>query len=153
MSALAPLALPYGAMAGEVRILGAGDERLLLSFLENHLDSSIFLLSNAERGGLVDRGEALQATYAAYLRDGAITAVAAHGWNGNVLVQGDEGLEAAAVSAVSASGRPVNGIIGPRALAMRTRAALGLDDAPVARALENRLFVLDLGKLRASGST
>jgi GNAT superfamily N-acetyltransferase len=135
-------------MAGEVRILGAGDEALLVSFLEEHLLSSIFLLSNAERGGLVDRGQPSQATYAVHLRNGVVTAVAAHGWNGNMLVQGDEGLEAAAVAAVNTTGRAVKGIIGPLALAARTRAALGLDGAPDTKALEDRLFVLELEKLR-----
>jgi len=134
-------------MLGEIRILGAGDEALLLPFLEKHLESSIFLLSNAERGGLVDRGEPLQATYAVHLRDGVVTAVAAHGWNGKVLVQGGLGLEEAARTATKATGRAVNGIIGPLPLVHRTRAALGLDEAPVARCLEDRLFVLELSAL------
>jgi GNAT superfamily N-acetyltransferase len=138
-------------MAGEIRVLGAGDEALLFSFLEARLESSIFLVSNAERGGLVDRGEPLQATYAAHVVGGVITAVAAHGWNGNVLVQGDVGVEDAARAAVAATmavGRNVRGIIGPRVLVQRTRTALDLDGAPVARALDDRLFVLELAKLR-----
>ena len=133
--------------SGEVRLLGSGDESLLFSFLERHLESSVFLVGNAERGGLVDRGEPLQATYAANVRDGAVTAVAAHGSNGNVLVQGSEGLEDAARAAVKASGRAVKGIIGPLALVHRARTALGLDGAPVARCLDDKLFVLELSAL------
>jgi GNAT superfamily N-acetyltransferase len=135
-------------MSGEVRILGAGDEPLFFTFLEKRLESSLFLVSNAERGGLVDRGEALQATYAANVVDGTITAVAAHGWNGNLLVQGDLGLEAAAELATRTSRRAIKGIIGPLALVRRARSSLGLDSAPVARDFADRLFVLELARLR-----
>ena len=57
-------------MSGEVRVLGAGDEELLFSFLEKHLESSVILVSNAERGGLVDRGEPNQGTYVANILGG-----------------------------------------------------------------------------------
>ena len=135
-------------MSGEVRLLGAGDESFLFSFLEKHLESSVFLLSNAERGGLVDRGEPLQATYAAHFVGGTITAVAAHGWNGNLHVQGDLGLEAAAHLATSTTERDIRGIIGTYGLVQRVRASLGLEAKPVARELEDRLFVLELNRLR-----
>jgi GNAT superfamily N-acetyltransferase len=135
-------------MSGEVRILGAGDESRLFSFLEKHLESSMFLVSNAELGGLVDRGERFQAAYAANLVGGSITSVAAHGWSGNLLVQGDDGLELASKAAVASSGRSVKGIVGPLALVRRARTALGLDAAPVARDLVDRLFTLELDQLR-----
>jgi GNAT superfamily N-acetyltransferase len=135
-------------MAGEVRVLGAGDEPLLVSFLERHLESSVVLLSNAERGGIVDRGEPLQATYAAHIEAGEITAVAAHAWNGNVFVQGDRGLEETARLATTASGRAVRGIIGRRDLVRRARSALGLESAPVGRDLPDLLFMLELDALR-----
>jgi hypothetical protein len=107
----------------EVRILGTGDEEPYFSFLERHLETSVFLVSNAERAGLVDRGEVLQGTYAAALAADRITAVASHYWNGNVVVQGDAGVEAAALAATSASGRAVRGILGPLAIATRVRTA------------------------------
>jgi uncharacterized protein len=135
-------------MSDEVRILSAGDEPLLFSFLEKHLESSLFLLSNAEHGGLVDLGEPLQATYAAYFVAGEITAVAAHGWNGNLLAQGDLGLEAAAHLATTRTGRDIRGIVGPLGLVRRARASLGLEAKPVACELEDRLFVLELDRLR-----
>jgi predicted GNAT family acetyltransferase len=135
-------------MSGAVRILGPGDEPLLVSFLEKHLESSVFMLSNVERAGIVDRGEPLQATYAARVAAGEITAAAAHGWNGNVLVQGDLGLEDAARLATAASGRVVKGIIGRADLVRRVRSALGLETAPVARDLPDVLYLLELDALR-----
>ena len=76
-------------MASELRLLGSGDEAELFAFLERHLESSLFLIGNAERSGLDDKGELYQATYVARYGDQGITAVAAHSWNGIVLVQGD----------------------------------------------------------------
>lgn len=98
----------------ELRKLVPGDEPRLFAFLERHVDTSLFFLSNVERAGLVDRGQPLQATYvAACDATGAITAVAGHAWNGNVMLQGHLGLEAAAERAVAASGRAVRELIGP----------------------------------------
>jgi RimJ/RimL family protein N-acetyltransferase len=135
-------------MSGEVRVLGSGDEPLLVSFLEKHLESSVFLLSNVERAGVVDCGEPRQATYAANVTGGGITAVVAHAWNGNLLVQGDFGLEDAARLATTASGRAVKGIMGPAHLVRRARSALGLESRAVARDLPDVLFVLELDALR-----
>lgn len=137
------------AEAAGVRVLVPGDEARLFQFLERHVDTSLFFFSNVERAGLVDRGEALQATYVASF-DGSeqITAVAGHAWNGNVIVQGDAGLEQAVLLASSASGRAVQGIIGPWQLVCRARRALGLDERPAAHDGEELLYTLELAALR-----
>ncbi|HYO98319.1 MAG TPA: hypothetical protein VER33_27630, partial [Polyangiaceae bacterium] len=83
-----------------VRVLEAGDETVLFRFLERRLESSLFFLSNIEAAGLEDRGEARQATYVAHFLEGEVTAVAAHSWNGLIMVQGDVGLEEAVRAAV-----------------------------------------------------
>jgi predicted GNAT family acetyltransferase len=135
-------------MSGEVRLLGSGDEPLLTAFLEKYLESSVFMLSNAERAGLVDRGEPFQATYAASIARGELTAVAAHGWNGNLLLQGDLGLEDAARLATTESGRVVKAILGRSDLVRRARSALALESAPASRDLPDVLFMLELDALR-----
>src|SRR6266542_3753142 len=76
--------------AMNLRQLRSGDESLLEAFLVSHLDSSMFLCANARRGGLAYRGEPYPAIYAAALRDGRIIGVAAHCWNGMVLIQAPE---------------------------------------------------------------
>ena len=65
-----------------------------------------------------------------------------------MLVQGDLGLEAAARVAAKTTGRAIRGIIGPLEQVRRVRSALELDAEPVARNLEDRLFVLELDQLR-----
>jgi uncharacterized protein len=132
----------------ELRRLRTGDEPLLFDFLDRHIDSSLFLISNAERAGLEDHGEALQGTYVAHLDDGAITAVACHCWNGNILLQGDRGLEPAVLGAVDRSGRPIKGLMGSVALVRRAREALGMTAAPARLEEAERLFTLDLAALR-----
>lgn len=118
-----------------------------MGFLEPRLDSSLFLVSNVERAGLVDRGEPFQATYAAHLENGAVTAVAAHGWNGIVILQGDRGLEDATRRAIAESGRDVSGLMGPLALVRRLRAALGYAERPARLEEPELLFTIDLSKL------
>jgi len=91
----------------ELRLLRPGDEAALDTFLARHADTSMFLRSNARSAGLTDRGQPMQATYVAALEGGRIAGVAAHCWNGMVLVQAPEGghAAAAALEAVRRSGR------------------------------------------------
>jgi ribosomal protein S18 acetylase RimI-like enzyme len=133
----------------EVRVLGAGDERVLVDFLEDRVDTSLFLLSNAEAVGLEDHGRPLEGTYAATFEDGRMTAVAAHFWNGVLIVQGaDAGVECAAQVAVSRTGRVLNGLIGPLGLVEAARRALGAETRREKKAEPEILYGLDLERLR-----
>src|SRR5690348_11274502 len=89
----------------------------------------MFLRANARSAGLVDQGEPLQATYVAAVREGeggAIAGVAAHCWNGIVLVQAPAHAAAVARAAVRLSGRSITGFSGPWSQVVAARAALGL---------------------------
>jgi predicted GNAT family acetyltransferase len=135
-------------MASALGLLRSGDEAELFSFCERHVDSSLFFFHNVERAGLDDRGQTFQGTYAVHRENGAITAVAAHYWNGNIALQGDAGLEAAAAHAVAASGRAIQGLIGPLSLVKRVRASLGLLEREVAHGGDEILFALELERIR-----
>lgn len=133
----------------ELRLLRPGDEAALDAFLARHADTSMFLRSNARSAGLTDRGQPMQATYVAALEGGRIAGVAAHCWNGMVLVQAPEGghAAAAALEAVRRSGRTVTGFSGPWDQVVAARAALGLGAAPAAKDSRDELYVLDLARL------
>jgi RimJ/RimL family protein N-acetyltransferase len=131
----------------ELRLLTAGDEAALDAFLARHPDSSMFLRSNARAAGLVDHGAPLQATYVATYERGAITAVAAHCWNGMVVVQAPTEVASVVRETVRRSGRRVTGFTGPWAHVVAARAALGLGDARATKDSREDLYALELSRL------
>lgn len=132
---------------GDIRILGAGDEDRLDRFLMRHADSSLFLRSNLKVAGLVDRGQALQGTYAAAVRQGEIVAVAGHFWNENLILQAPEFATELAMAAVKASRRRVGGLIGPHEQVMTARRGLGLMGRATHIAEREILYALPLAQL------
>jgi RimJ/RimL family protein N-acetyltransferase len=130
-----------------IRLLNQSDAGALEAFLVQHRDSSMFLRSNARRGGLDFQGQVAQAEYVAAFQGGAIVAVAAHSWSGMILVQAPEQVEAVAQGCVAKSGRKVSGFSGPLEQVRRARAALGLAEAPTQVDLDDRLYALDLEAL------
>ena len=133
----------------ELRLLRPGDESALDTFLAGHADTSMFLRSNSRSAGLTDQGKPMQATYVAAIVDGRIAGVAAHCWNGMVLVQAPDKGHAAAVTreAVRRSGRFVTGFSGPWDQVVAAREALGLEGAPAGKNSRDELYVLDLARL------
>jgi predicted GNAT family acetyltransferase len=116
-----------GAAVTVYRILEPGDEAALEAFLLRHAASSMFLRSNARLAGLADHGEPFQGTYAAAFDGADIVAVVGHFWNGNIILQAPDHLEALLGLVVSQSGRKVKGIVGPWEQANAARRQLGLD--------------------------
>ena len=134
-------------MTLEVRRLGPGDEGAVRAFLAPHADSSLFLLGNLRAAGLEDTGAAYSGTWVAAFDGGNVAAVAAHCWNGVLLVQAPRALPEVARAAFAASGRPLAGLSGPRPQVEGARRALDLEDAPAALDHEAMLFSLDLRQL------
>jgi uncharacterized protein len=134
----------------EVKTLSTGDEAVLAAFLAPRAESSMFLLANAQASGLVDRGEPVQGTYVAALEAGRIVGVAAHFWNGMLVLQAaDPGvLETVARAAVSRSRRDLKGLAGPRSQVDRVLRALDLQGRRTGLDSREELYVLDLRDLR-----
>jgi GNAT superfamily N-acetyltransferase len=132
----------------EIRLLGPGDEEPLERFLAKHRDGGQLLRANLSRGGIEDRGAPYQATYAASFSRRKITSVAAHCWNGMLLLQADEAAEKVARKALSASGRPLTGLLGPWGQVVWVAWTLDLpQDAPGLERPQRRMS-LDLEDLR-----
>ncbi len=132
----------------EFRILAPGDEVAVESFLAGFPDTSLLLRSNLRAAGLVDRGQRLEATYAAAIEAGRVLAVAAHCWNGNLLVLAPSHVAQAARLAVGRTGRPVAGLFGPWPEVVTARQALALTDATTTTDSRDVLYTLDLEHLR-----
>jgi len=131
----------------ELRVLRPGDEVVLDAFLARHADSSMFLRSNARAAGLVDRGEPGQGTYVAAFEHGVIVGVAAHCWNGMVLVQAPGHVATLAREAVRRSGRTVAGFSGPWDQVVAARHALGLSEGTTRKDSREDLYTLELRHL------
>jgi RimJ/RimL family protein N-acetyltransferase len=128
-----------------IRVLRTGDEGELERFLAPLVDSSMFLLANARKGGLTDRGQPFQATYAAAFEDGRIVGVAACSWLGSMAIQAPRELPGVVREAVRASGRQVTAMIGPYEQAVAACAAIGRSPFALEREL---LFAVDLDALQ-----
>ncbi|WP_309227708.1 GNAT family N-acetyltransferase, partial [Tolypothrix sp. LEGE 11397] len=131
-----------------IRTLQPGDEMLLENFLLQHIDTSMFLRSNWREAGLVDVGERFQGTYIAALLDNNIVAVAAHYWNGMVVVQAPVYLPEVVQIAVAQSHRTISGIAGPAAQVEVTKQVLGLAHHPTNIDERELLFSLALSDLQ-----
>jgi GNAT superfamily N-acetyltransferase len=133
----------------EVKTLSSGDEPALENFLLAHAASSMFLRANSRSAGLIDRGAPLQGTYVAALEAGRIVAVAAHFWNGMLILQAPEprALEPVARAAVSRSRRELSGLVGPWPQVEAARRSLGLSGRGTALDSREELYELDLSKL------
>jgi hypothetical protein len=133
----------------EHRLLGPHDAAALEAFLTEYRDTSMFLRANSLRAGLVDHGQTWQATYVGAFRNRHLIGVAAHCWNGLVLIQApDDGLAEAVRACVALSGRKVGGFSGPLDQVIEARAALGLSQASAQLDEAEGLYVLDLSELR-----
>ena len=127
-----------------IRLLRTGDEAELERFLAPLADSSLFLLANSRKGGLADKGQPFQATYAGAFEDGTMVGVAACSWLGTVVVQAPRELDGVVREAIRASGRQVTAMIGPYQQAVAACAAIGRSPLSLEREL---LFAVDLADL------
>lgn len=130
------------------RLLGPGDEALLERFLLRHADASMFLRSNARAAGLADTGATFSATWVAEVAEGELVAVAAHCWNGVLVLQAPRGPERVSREAVARSRRRVSGICGPWEQVVAARSELGLAEARASLVDREDLFALDLDLLQ-----
>lgn len=131
----------------DVRTLEPGDEEATAAFLARHADASMFLRSNLLAGGLVDRGEPFQATWAGAFARGRLVAVAAHAWNGNLLLQAPCALPEVVRHAIASSGRSLGGLLGEWRQVVAAREALGRAACTPRFVSHDDLFVLDLDTL------
>ena len=94
----------------QVRTLGPGDEAQVTAFLARHADASMFLRSNLLAAGLSYEGRTFECTWAGALEEGDLVGIAAHAWNGNLLVQAPRALPDVVRHAAHASRRAVEGV-------------------------------------------
>ena len=127
-----------------IRPLDPQDAPQLEAFLLPRRDSSMFLRSNAKRGGLNHSEGTLEQTFVGALQDGEIVGVVAHGASGMLLIQAPDSAADLAQACVGLSQRPVTGLAGPIAQVDQARAALGLKAEDASYNRDEWLYGLDL---------
>lgn len=132
-----------------ISVLRPGDEPQLEAFLRPRLESSMILLSNLRRAGLVDHGEPFEGTYYAVRSpaSGAIAGVVAHFWQGNLILQAPEHLEELLEATRAASVRPIRGLLGLSDQVRRALRRLGWSDEQVQLDEQEGLYALPLAEL------
>lgn len=130
-----------------IRILQPGDEAPLELFLLSRVESSMFLVGNMRSVGLTDLGQTYHGTYAGAFDAGRIVGVVAHYWNQNLTVQAPAHLDALWKAAVTASGRPIGGLIGPADQVGMVIDALGIWKSNVQLDETEKLYSLELDAL------
>ena len=70
-----------------IKLLDCNHFNQLSNFLYLNQESSLFMLSNLEQGGMIDQGKIYQASYFASINDNQIQGVVSHTWTGMLLLQ------------------------------------------------------------------
>ena len=131
----------------ELRTLRPGDEERLEAYLVPRTATSLFLRSNVRAAGLEDQGRPYEGTYVGAFADGELAGVAAHCWNGMLIVSAERHVEELARAAVARTGRDLAGLLGPWDQVEAARAALDAADRPTTMSSREDLFWLELAEL------
>lgn len=131
------------------------DRNEMLAFLAPYAASSMFLLGNSEQVGLQDHNQRIEGSYLGAYANGQLCGVLAHYWNGNLVLQTPEGLEALLQALPeltwrNAEGRPrpVKGILGPAEQVASAQHLLQLRPEAFVMNSRERLFNLPLRDLK-----
>ena len=130
------------------RLLHRGEEAPVEAFLSGRAEASLLMLSNIGRAGLAYRGEPYQGLYAARFVDGAVAGVAAHYWNGVLMLQAPDAMDELVGVLLQASDRGVTGLLGPFDQVSRAHRLLERAAAPDPAIYREDLMALDLADLK-----
>lgn len=129
----------------DIRLLTPADRPALERFLADHAPQAMFLRANLARSGLDDGDRPYRGRYAAAFDGEAITGVAAHYWNGMLILLAPQ--HAARLALVAAGGRRLTGLLGPQADIAAARAALDVDSGELRVDDRENLFGLTLARM------
>lgn len=141
------LACRYFSIMTSLRILTSRDRSALDAFLDGHRASSMFLRANLSSSGLEDRPEPFHGLYMGAFDGGMLTDVAAHYWNGNIILQAPIQPVELALAVARESGRSINGLLGPWPQVRVVEPELDLDRARLGKVVPEYLYGLDLADL------
>lgn len=109
-----------------IRRLDQGDEAMVESFLGQHSDSSVMLLSNLRRSGLIDGDSPQQGLWFGAFEENLLVGLTSFCGNGMLLPQAPRRLDELVRVTIAASARRMEGVVGLAAQAWRVGEVLGL---------------------------
>ena len=130
-----------------IKTLHPGAETAIEAFCLPRLATSMFLIGNTRESGLTYNGKPHTGHYVAAFKDEKIVALAAHYWNGILILQAPIHLEALCHAALQTSKRPLGGLIGPHDQVVAARTVLGVENAAAKMDTKEKLYSLDLDAL------
>ena len=134
-----------------VRALTEPDRGQVNAFLLTEHDQTLFLQGNLAASGFEDTGERYGGAWVGAFEADRLVGVAALFWNGNAIVYAP-GSEALCVEgAWRASGRHLQGILGPHDQVAAARRGLGLEACRTTMSGVEVLYGMDLAALRLPG--
>jgi RimJ/RimL family protein N-acetyltransferase len=134
----------------QVRKILPDDRPVAEAFLLEHLETSLYLLNDLQRGGLVYEGQPYQAEFFGVFRDQTLIGLAAHTWMDTLLLQAPslEALSALEAGLPRLLTRPVHGILGPRDQCLELMDQLDLDHTSAELDQDEPVYSLELARLR-----
>ena len=135
------------SIVSTLRRLTPHDRPALDAFLDRHRTSSMFLRANVFHSGLQDGPEPFRGFYVGAFAGDALTDVAAHYWNGNIVLQAPTRPVELALAVARESGRPINGLLGPWPQVRAAEPELDLDRTRLGKVVPEHLYRLDLAAL------
>ena len=131
-----------------IRALDDRDATTLADFLTSRIETSIFLRSNSIKSGLTDGDRPYHGAYVGAFEEGTLVGVAAHYWNGMIILQAPRYVEQLVKEVMEVSSRPLAGVIGPLAQALEALSALGVSRDELTADSPEILYSLSLDALR-----
>ena len=135
---------------GKVRRLVSEDQSKLEEFLLQYVETSMFLLSNAQKVGIEYQGSAYQGEYrGAFDQKNNIVGVVAHYWNDNVMMQAENNAILSEIIDIfkQEHSRPIKGVLGENEKAQLVIDVLPLSKDSYSMNSKERLYTLDLKNL------
>ena len=130
-----------------MRRLGPDDRDALDTFLLSHRASSMFIRSNLFQAGVVDGPSRYQGLYVGAFDGDDLTDVAAHYWNGHIILQAPTAPVELAVAVAQQSRRVVTGVLGPWSQIKVAEPELDIDRSRLGKVVPEYLYALDLSAL------
>ena len=133
----------------ELKPLIDAQREALETFLEQHLESSLFLSSNLRSAGLRNTGQRYEGIYVGAFQSDILVGVGAHYWNGCIVLQAPTHTQDIVEFLVSQSGQPVVGFLGPYRQVCEAMSALELNSTDLLADVPEILYTVSLQSLAA----